>query len=456
MSIIKKIGNKINSFFSEGHSRTVLAKKNIVISFLIKGGSIIIGLLLVPMTINYVSSLQYGIWLTISSLVGWMSFFDIGMGNGLRNKLAEAVALRQFELAKIYISTTYASLLIISFILFIFFWFLNPYIDWQTFLNIPRSVKENISLAVLIVFGSFCLQFVVQLINTVFVALHKPAIAGMISLIGQISVLVSIYVLTKIIQGNLVVLVLALTLNPIIIMILASIFFYKTKLRKMAPSFSGIDFNYSKKIFKVGGHFLIIQIGSIVLIQTDNIIISKFIGPESVTKFNVALKLFSTIIMLFSIIMIPYWSAFTDANAKKDYDWIRKSIRKIRQIWLLISIIIVPLILVFSNFIYKLWVGNSIQIPFELSFLLSLYVIAYTCLNLNSYFLNGIGKIRLQLYLYIIVCIINIPLCCFLAVKVGINGIVISNLIMFIGMNIILWIQTNKILSQTDKNIWSK
>lgn len=158
--MIKKIKQKIYSFFSEGHSRTILAKKNIAISFFIKGASIVIGLLLVPMTINYVSSMQYGIWLTISSLIGWMSFFDIGMGNGLRNKLAESLALNEFQLAKIYVSTTYACLLIISLGLFVFFCFLNPYIDWQTFLNIPESVKDDISLAVLIIFGSFCVQFV--------------------------------------------------------------------------------------------------------------------------------------------------------------------------------------------------------------------------------------------------------------------------------------------------------
>lgn len=454
--MLKKIQLKFNSFFTEGHSRTILAKKNIVTSFLIKGCSIMIGLLLVPMTIDYVNPTQYGIWLTISSLVGWMSLFDVGMGNGLRNKLTEALAINEYHVAKKYVSTTYASLIIISFSLFLFFYFLNPYIDWQTFLNIPKSVKENISFAVLIIFGAFCLQFVVQLINTVLTAVHEPAKAGLITLIGQLCVLITTYVLTKTIQGNLIVLVVAITINPIIILFLANLFFYNTKLRNIAPAFSYIDFTYAKNIFKVGGYFFIIQIGSIILLQTDNIIISKFIGPEFVTQFNVALKLFSIVIMLFSIIMVPYWSAFTDANAKKDYNWMRNSVRKIRQIWILISIIIVPIILVFSKFIFKFWIGDSVKIPFSLSFLLSLYVIFYICLNLNSYFLNGVGKIRLQLYLYVIVCIINVPLCIFLASRIGVNGVVISNLLMFIGMNIILWIQTDKILAHEDKGLWSK
>lgn len=454
--MINKINKKFNSFFTEGHSRTLLAKKNIVASFFIKGGSIVISLMLVPLTISYVSPVKYGVWLTISSIVGWMSFFDIGMGNGLRNKLSEALALNEYQLAKTYVSTTYACLFIISSLLFMFFFFLNPFIDWQDWLNIPRAISEDISVAVLIIFGSFCIQFVLQLINTVLTAVHEPAKAGLILLIGQVFVLITIYILTKTTQGDLIVLVLALTVSPIGVLLLANLYFFKTKLRNIAPAFKHIDFTYSKKIFKVGGYFFIIQLGSIVLLQTDNIIISKFVGPEFVTQFNVALKLFSTVIMLFSIIMVPYWSAFTDANTKKDYVWMTNSVKKIRKIWLLISITIVPLILAFSKFIFEYWVGDTVKIPFSLSALLSLYVIAYICLNLNSYFLNGVGKIRLQLCLYIVVLLINIPLCIFLASKIGVNGVVVSNLAMFIAMNIILWIQTNKILLQKDRKIWSK
>jgi len=454
--MLKEIQLKFNSFFAEGHSRTIAAKKNILTSFLVKVVSIVIGLLLVPMTVDYVKPTQYGIWLTISSLVGWMSLFDVGMGNGLRSKLTESLARNQYEVAKKYVSTTYALLTIISIILFLFFYFLNPYIPWRTFLNIPISVKENISFAVFIIFGAFCLQFVLQLINIVLTAVHEPAKSGLITLIGQLCVLITIYVLTKTIQGNLIALVLAVTINPIIIMFLANFYFYKMKYRNIAPAFSYIDFTYAKNIFKIGGYFFIIQLGSIILLQTDNIIISKFIGPEFVAQFNIAFKLFSTVIMLFSIVMSPYWSAFADANAKKDYNWMRNSVKKIRIIWILISIIIVPIILFCSKFIFKFWIGDSVEIPFGLCFLLSLYVILYICLNINSYFLNGVGKIRLQLYLYVIVSILNIPLCIFLASKLGVNGVVISNLLMFIGMNIILWIQTDKILALEDNGLWSK
>ena len=102
--------NYIKEFFTNGHERTLKAKKNIAASFLIKGLNIGIGLILVPLTINYLNPTKYGIWITLSSVIGWFSFFDIGLGNGLRNRFAEALANKDHNLARTYVSTTYAVL----------------------------------------------------------------------------------------------------------------------------------------------------------------------------------------------------------------------------------------------------------------------------------------------------------------------------------------------------------
>ncbi|GAH31869.1 unnamed protein product, partial [marine sediment metagenome] len=86
---------KIKNVLSTGHPRSIRAKKNIFASFGLKGISILISFLLVPLVLNYIDITKYGIWLTLSSIIGWFGFFDIGLGNGLRNKFAEAIAKDQ-------------------------------------------------------------------------------------------------------------------------------------------------------------------------------------------------------------------------------------------------------------------------------------------------------------------------------------------------------------------------
>lgn len=435
-------------------SRNIL--KNIFLSFWVKGGSILVGLILIPMTIDYISPIQYGIWLTISSIISWMSFFDIGLGNGLRNKLTNAIAHNNYVDAKIYVSTTYGILTIISLCLFVFFCILNPFISWNTFLNVPSSVHDNLSQIILIVLLSFCIQFVVQIINVVLTATHQPAMAGLLNLLGQIGILLVILILKYTVPGSLGVLVWVLALIPILVLLIGNFYFYSGKLSNIAPSLKAINFGYAKSILNVGGIFFFIQIGAIVLLQSNNIIISKVIGPSAVTEFNIAYRLFSVLTMAFTIIITPYWSGFTDAYAKEDFTWMKITLFRIRKIWVIMSLVIIPIIIFLSDNIYKFWVGINVHVPVSLSISMGFYVIGYTGMMLNCYFLNGIGKLRLQLLLYIAVCIINIPLSTYLGRLYGTSGVAVSSVCIFGVMGVILWIQSSKIINQKAFGLWNK
>lgn len=454
--IIEELKIKLKPIFKKDDERSQKVFNNTIISFLVRGGSILVGLLLVPMTINYINPIQYGIWLTISSIAGWMSFFDVGMGNGLRNKLTHCIAINEFSEAKKYVSTTYAILGIISFFSFFLFSIVNFFINWKSALNMPSNFSENIQIIMLVVFGSFSIQFVFQLINTILLATHESSKSSIIAFMGQCLILLTVFILKKNTVGNLLYLVSVLTIIPLIILLISSIFLFKTKLKIIAPSFNSVDFSYAKKVLNIGGIFFIIQIGTLILFQTDNIIISKILGPEAVTQFNISYKLFSIVILFFSIIITPYWSSFTDAFSKQDFIWMRKSMNKMRMIWIFSSLSILPLLVISSEFIYSYWIGSYFKSSLLISISMSLYVCGYTCIMLNCYFLNGVSKLKIQLYLYVFSSIVNIPLGIYLGKFFGIAGIILSNVIIFILMGAVLWIQTEKVLNQNDSGIWSK
>ena len=100
-----------------------------------------------------------------------------------------------------------------------------------------------------------------------------------------------------------------------------------------------------------------------MLYETDNIVIIQVIGPSQVTIFNIAYKLFSVVILISSIILTPFWSAFTDAYAKNDFDWIKLTLKKMYQyFW---GVCVFSIILLFSSpLIFKIWLGSKIKVPF--------------------------------------------------------------------------------------------
>ena len=169
---------KIKTYLSKGNSRSVKLKKNILAIFLIKGFNILITMLMVSITIDYLNPTKYGIWITLSSIIGWFSFFDIGLGHGLRNRFTEALANNDKELARVYVSTTYGILSIIVISSILLFLIINPYIDWSIILNTSTILKNELSLLALIVFVLFCVRFVLmsRKLTLVRFVLHKTVI----------------------------------------------------------------------------------------------------------------------------------------------------------------------------------------------------------------------------------------------------------------------------------------
>jgi len=449
------IPNPILNFFTKGNQRSLKAKKNIVFSFLIKGLSIGITLVLVPLTIDYVNPTKYGIWLTLSSIIGWLGFFDIGFGNGLRNKLAEALAQRKHKLARIYISTTYAILSIIVAIILVLFFTINPFLNWAQILNTPSTMTGELSILAMTVFLFFCLQFVLQLITVVLTANQQPAKASLFNFLGSLLSLSIIFILTKTTQSNLLYLALSLGIAPICVLIGSSIWYYTHAYRKYAPSIKYVRFKFAKNLMSLGLKFFMIQIAFVVLYQTSNIIIAQVFGPEQVTSYNIAYKYFGIVPMVFSIIMMPFWSAFTEAWVKKDTEWIQNSMTKLKLFWLLLSITAIGMLVV-SNFMYKLWVGDQIIVPFSVSITMAVYVVLNAWNGIYSQFLNGVGKIKLQLYSAIGGSLLNIPFSIFLCKNLGIYGVVLSTIIISLFNAFISPIQFRKLITNTAKGIWAK
>lgn len=452
---MKVIEQYVTNYFKKGHQRSLEAKKNIVASFLIKGISIAISLVLVPLTIHYVNPMQYGIWLTLSSIVAWFSFFDIGFGNGLRNRFTEAKATGNVEKARIYISTTYTFLFLIFLGVWLIFFVVNFFLDWSKILNAPSSMAGDLSKLALIVFSFFCMQIVLKTINTVLIADQKPAKSAFFDMLGQLVALTIIFILTRTTSGSLLNLGIALGFAPIFILIFSTLWFYNKQYKNFAPSFKYVRFDQGKDIMKLGSKFFIIQIASIVIYQTINILISQICGPKDVTVYNIAFKYFGVLTMIFSIVLAPFWSAFTEAKSLNDYDWMIIVIKKLKYLWLFL-VIGAFFLLLFSNYFYKLWIGKTVEVPFSVSLAVFSYVIVFNYCAIFSQVTAGLGKIKLQLYMAIIMCIINIPLAILLGKEFGIVGIIMSSTILSLTSAVWNPIQVKMILDKTAKGIWNE
>ncbi len=440
----------------KGHKRSVQAKKHILASFLIKGMSLLIGFLMVPLTIEYVQKEQYGIWLTLYSIVAWFSFFDIGLGHGLRNKLAVAFANKDMEKARIFVSSTYAILGVIFLVVLLLFFLVQPLLDWQAILNTDTVDADQLRLIALATFSFFCINFVLKLIYSIYLADQRPANSGFYNLLSNLTALVIVFVLTQTTQGSLLYLALALGLCPLVILTISSIYMFRGRYRSISPSFRHISIPQFKELMNLGVRFFIIQISAIVIFSTDNIIIAQVLGPAEVPAYAVAHKYFGLITAAFAIVSVPFWSAYTEAYVNKDMDWIYSTNKKLIKIWAAL-VALSAVMLTISPTFYHIWVPE-IEVPFVLSILICLYVNILAWGNIFVVFINGVGKIKLQMILGSIGAIINIPLSYFFAsgLELGSSGVIIASIICIAYGPLIAPIQFKKITSGAARGIWNQ
>lgn len=445
----------ILSIFRTENIRTRLAQKNIVFLFINKLAAALISLQLIPATIGYVNADQYGIWITLSSIVAWIVYFDMGLTHGFRNGFATAKANGNNTLAKDYVSTTYAILSIVFTLVMLLCLILNQWLSWSSVFMVDTSLDKVLHKVFVVLIVFFSLQMVFNLFTTLLLADQKPGISALVVTLGQFFSLLVVYILTLTTDGNLVYLAFALIGVPTITLLLVTFIFFKTTLKEYTPSFSNINWGISKDIFGLGSKFFVIQLSMLFVFQFSNFIMLRVLGAESVTMYTIVFRYFSMIYIVMGIIFVPFWSAFTDAYAKGDLSWMKKTYSKLSKIWV-ITIFLFVFLLVISPYVYRNWLAKNIDIDWKLSVAVGLNMIILSRANLYMVCLNGIGKVFMQMVIYLCFAIISIPLMFLLTNLWGYNGVVFVSSVVYLCQAISGHLQLKMIFNGRERGIWSR
>ena len=444
---------------SESHinsKRSSLLQKNILASFIIKGWSAVIVLLMVPATLHCLGEYKNGIWLTISSLLLWIDNMDIGLGNGLRNKIAEYMAHGERERTRSLVSSTFAMLsciiIPVMLVLLLLIAVGDPY---QVFNAAPTKVS-HLDQVLMVTVILVCTSFVFKLIGNFYMGLQLPAVSNLLIALGQTLALIGTYIVLWSGSHSLMLIALVNTLSPLLVYLLAYPYTFFYKYPQLRPSFRLIDFKEAKAVINMGVQFFIMQISSVVLFMTSNILISNLFSPEMVTPYQITYRYFSILLVVFTVICMPFWNATTDAYQRNDMEWIRQAASKLRLMTIGILLCLIVMVAL-SDIVYAIWIDRQTVIDIRMSIVMAAYIFILIYSMRYSYFINGIGTLRLQLIFTATAAIVFIPLA-YLATWWTHDIIwfmVVMCLVNIPGL-IVNRIQFYKLINGKAKGIWNK
>ena len=432
-SLIKKsyVKQGFNESLSESVSKsgtgTKLTFGNISGSLVVKVLVLAVGLFTYPLYVKYFSNLSpisvngsdttygaiaLGAWLVILQILSWVLTFDIGIGNGLKNKIVEAINENRRDDVRRYVSCSYVTNFVIVLVLIVVGVKVIDYINFNSLLNISSEVIPLHSLqgAFKLAYISICLEFFFKIVLNIYQALQKEVVASSMSLISTILLLIFVSVVKMESMGEALIAVSAFYIFSINVpLIVLTIILFTTTFKDCKPSPKYWSFPVARSIITLGGLYFIIQILLLIINSTNKVIISSSYGAATVTDYEPYLKIFSALTAIGSAISLPMWTLVLRADVRKDFDWMKKS-RKMILGFLILFIAAAAILAASLQIIFDLWLGDAtIKVNYFKAVMFALWSVTTIASYFASAYSNGLKLLKPQLIIYGVGAVVKIP-----------------------------------------------
>ncbi len=403
----------------ERHRRVIMSASA---SALAKAISVATALISVPLTLRYLGSERYGMWMVISSMVAMLSFADFGVGNGLLNMIAAAYGRNDKVAMRRAISSAYCVLSIVSASIALIFIAFYPHIPWTKVFN-TRSALAIREAGPAVAAFTFCFAAAIPtgIVQKVQIGLQQGFQASLWQCAGSLMALAG--VLTAIFtKASLPWLVLAFSGAPLVAAILNSLLFFGVLQRDLTPSLRFATLADGLRIGNAGTIFFILQISGSLTFASDNIIIAHFFGASAVPQYAVPERMFSVVTMLATMVMAPLWPAYGESLARGDFDWAKRTLVRSISLAACGTAAFSTVMLFAAPWVLSHWVGRSVHPTFILLLGLAIWKLFEVTGSAVAMFLNGAHIIRLQAACSVALCVVSITLKLILVAKIGIAG----------------------------------
>ncbi|HOZ66893.1 MAG TPA: oligosaccharide flippase family protein [Burkholderiaceae bacterium] len=384
-----------------------LALWSFIANILSKLMALAVMLLSIRWTLPYLGEERFGVWMTVSSFATMLVVLDLGIGNALTNHAAHAAAKDNPDVLKKTISGSLGFLFIVSVIMGFILSLLATTLPLNTLIKVkdnnllPEIRQAFLIFAILFgvnIFGSGVQKLFSGLQRT-FEGLIASAICSFFALLGV--------ALAAYFEANIPTLLLV-TLG---IQSLSGVILLPLLISRKQFTFVGIGHEIKrqyKTLFKSGSLYFLLQLGVLLGVGADSMIISSTLGAASVAVYSIAYRLFQMSTLAVYMLNGPLWGAYADAYARKDTAFIRITFKRSMAATIAISLLIILFLLIFNKWILAVWLNNQVDLPLSLLFAFAAWTFMECITGSFAMLLNGLHITRPQLVSMVVYIVLSL------------------------------------------------
>jgi O-antigen/teichoic acid export membrane protein len=363
-------------------------------------------LITIPITLQYLGTESFGVWMTLSSFGALMAFTDFGLANGLMNAVAAAGANQDSREVRMLVSTALAVLGTAALLLMAGYALFGGQLRWSEVLSTQSSDLSDREIGAAMAAFAVCLALGMPaaIIQRVQMALQMGYAASLWQLLSSVVVLIAT-IIVVLLKGQLAWLVVASFGIPIIVSSLNAIFFWGWHRPNERPSYRFVRRGHARQLMRTGFLFFVLQAAASAAFASDNVIIAQLLGPSSVAQYSIVSRLYEGMILLVAVFVTPLWPAYAEAAARGDFAWARQTFIRSMGITAVTMAVVVGSIVVASKAITSAWVGDATDYSLLLFGVYGAWAILKSAGNTLAVFLNGMNLLRSQTVLAVLFAI---------------------------------------------------
>jgi O-antigen/teichoic acid export membrane protein len=413
----------------ERHKRLANGISSAVI---VKGLSAVISLWSLPLALSYLGVERYGVWITITTIVAWVSILDLGIADTLTNAIGEAYAFNDRLLARRQFSNALGATTAIAALAFIVLFCVLTSLDWVRILNVTSSQAQSE------IFSTLLAGIVVvlaglpaNLLSKTLTGYQEVRVSNYITGLGSMIGLAGLFLGIHLRLGMALLLLLSVGSGTWIALIglVWLVVIYKPWL---FPTFEVMDKRAMIALLRSGSAFLMIHVAGIMAFGTDNLVVSHYLGAADVTPYAITWRLAGYAGVLQSLVFPALWPAYTEAFNKGEYGWLKKTLTCSVGASLTINTAMLAVLLIWGRQIIRHWAGPSAVPNQSLIVIVGLWNVIAGVMASQSNYLGAIGRNRKQGILSIIAAALNLCLSIFLVKTIGVIGVVLGTIISYL------------------------
>jgi len=407
------------------------------------------GIITVPLTVRYLGAERYGAWMTITGLLVFLGFTDFGLASSLTNALGKAFGEGDRERARRYVTTTLIALSLVAILLVVAgITFAGPMAK-LIFPSIGHPLLDTeIIPAIIFALAIFAFNFPLLVTNRVLAAYQENATANLWIMASSVANLIGILIVIQF-RGGLPMLVLGSAGAGLFVNLISSVWLYGWHKPWLAPTKSFADAQFARELFSTSWKFFVANTAWLINSQTDNFVISHYLGPAQVTPYSVTFRLFAYATLIQALAFPSMWPAYTEAATRRDFDWIRGMFAKNVKLNLLIAVSIVAFLVIFGQTLIRFWAGSEAVPPYSVLIWMAAWNILLAHVSAAGCLLQATGNINGLTIYGTVTAILNVGLSIWLVQLYGMSGVIAATVIAYVVASFIpIVLETNRVLKQ--------